>query len=308
MNNEMLEAKEISVEGLEMIGQGFAADVFKDGDKVIKLYNEKRTRREYIERNYRVARYMMNCGLPVVKVYDFISCNDRYGITYEYIDGVDLREYFARNMEERRKCAAIMGDCMRALHSQPVYEKLDAYSDRGYLSILEKNSLIDQKYADQIRRMLDELGGPRVMVHCDFHEGNFMVDKNGKFVMIDLDSTTIGSPIFDLGYVFHGEKELPEEIRKERFGLTEEEMQESIMVMLEHYFDTTDREVLTRYSRIIDHAFRYYRFYENYKLHLKANKPQKEYFDAAYPQLIEELTKLNEEIEQIDWSVLNRQV
>lgn len=300
MNEYCLEPKEISIKELERIGIGRAAEVYKDGDKVVKLYYEQQPR-QMIEQFYKTSCYIMKFDIPVTRNYGFVTCEGRFGIIYDYVNGKSLDVYYEKNKDDQMKCAREMGRLMRQLHSLSADPEGISYTKNGMLSLLGQYGFLTNEQYEELSELLEQMPGPRTMVHGDFHEGNFMMSDQGP-LMIDLDTICTGSPLVDLGYMYLAHKMPSEEQLKERYGITKEEMEEAMLVFLEEYFETKDRQLLLLYDELILHMAGFYEFV--YSLRSQREKGEEAYLrhvQAQYPHAVEELKKTAEMMEKTRW-------
>lgn len=303
--NENISAKKINVEGMELLGKGQAGEVYADGDKVIKLYFYPKTPMERAYYYYAISQHFMKENLPVAKSYDFVEADGRFGIIYERIKGEILPDYFKGGFDEKKKCAAYMGKLMRQLHMANVMDTLSPYEEGPVMGALRMVRVIPEENLQALIDNIKALPGPRVMVHGDAHEGNFMMRNDGP-VMIDLDTVTIGHPIFDISYWLFLKEGTPSETRRNRIGITEEQVEEYLYTAYENYFETTDRTIIDKYIEVMNYAHDFYMALDGFKrFKFKEDKSGVvEYANESYPKALEALKKLSEHVEEIDFSFI----
>lgn len=304
---ENITAEKINVEGMELLGKGMAGEVYVDGDKVIKLYFYPKTPMERAYYYYAISQHVMKEGLPVPKSYDFVEADGRYGIIYERIKGEILPDYFKGGFDEKKKCAAYMGKLLRQLHMAKVKDSLLNFEDSPVIYSLRRVKVIPEEKVQAVIDIINELPGPRTMVHGDAHEGNFMMRDDGP-VMIDLDTVTLGHPIFDISYWLFLKEGTPSEDRRNKIGITEDQVQEYLYTAYENYFDTTDRTLIDKYIGIINYAHDFYMYLDGFR-HFKFKEDKSdvvEYANNSFPKALESLKKLSEHIEEIDFSFINK--
>lgn len=293
---------EIDIESKELIGKGCAAEVYRDKDKVIKLYYDK-TSKDMAEYFYNLANHTMNLGVPVVKNYDFITAKGRYGIVFDYFSGDSLDNYYKKNREDRFRCARTMGEMLRKLHSIDLYEGAKKYTETGIIGAVSKMALLPEDMSKEIVCLIENLPGPKVMVHGDYHEGNIMINEEGPR-LIDLDTLSIGSPILDLGYVYLGHKIKDDAVREARYGVNFDEMKESLFIFLEAYLGIQSRETLEKYDALIDHMMNFLMFIYSLKSASKLGEAAyKAHIEAGCPVALNELRMLNDNMNVIDWRI-----
>lgn len=300
MSEQTLNPIEVNLDNLTMIGKGYAAEVYKDGDKVIKLYHAK-VPKETVLHYYHLANHTMKLNLPVVKNYGFVTAKGRYGIVFDFYSGTSFDNYFSKTKKEQYDCSELMGKMLKELHSIPLCECAHKYTDSGLIAYIRDLHILPDDKMNTLITMIDNLPGPKVMVHGDYHEGNIMIDNNGP-ILIDLDTLCKGNPILDLGYVYLGHKMPEEDKLQEKYGLGLDEMREFLFLFLEKYFETNDRNVIIKYDSIIDHSMKFLWFIYSLPITYELGEEKfKKFVDAEYSKVVNELDLLGKEITDIKW-------
>lgn len=263
----MDDIRQIDVTGLEVVGVGKNAEVFKiDDDRILKLYRET-VNKEVSYSQYMTSKYAYDYGINTAKVYEYVQCGERYGIIFEYIKAQKLAKYMRNSNEDSRVVANKLGRMLAQFHSIKVDSNKIPPLKTVYRSKVERFSkFMTDEQIERAVALIDLLPGKPVVLHGDFHKGNIFV-KDDEFLVIDLDNMSVGSPMFDFIKMYCTEKitetDLPEEMAQyyRAAGITDEMILEYMLSILEGYFGTDDRNTLLEYDAIFTKMSKFYRFY-----------------------------------------------
>lgn len=263
----MPDIKEMDVKGLEVVGVGKNAEVYKlDEERILKLYRETVTE-EVAYSQYLTSKYASEFGINTAKVYDFVKCGERYGIIFEYVKAQKLAKYMANSDVNKEVIANKLGKMLAEFHSIKVDTDMVPPLKTVYRRKVERFSkFMTPEQIERAVALIDMLPGKPVVLHGDFHKGNIFV-KDGEFLVIDLDNMSVGSPLFDFIKMYCTEKitleDLPEDmvVYYKNAGVTDETILEYMLAILEGYFGTKDRDVLLMYDAIFTKMSKFYRFF-----------------------------------------------
>lgn len=175
------------------IQRGNTAEVF-DYDKktVCKLFYQK-IPYEYVQQEYENAKKLMELGIRVPEPMRIIDCDGRYGIVYEKIYGVPMRECMDREgifemfIAEHKKFMNISTN------------RLMPYKD--FLAAMISGNCSDE-IADDFMEEIQVLPNGDFVLHGDYHPGNVMITLDGEFVLIDLLNVCCGPKEYDVARTF----------------------------------------------------------------------------------------------------------
>ena len=92
--------REISVEGLQLLGAGANGRVFKLNDEqIVKVYNPLTNPFEKIEKEKEVAKKAFVKGVPTAISYDVVKCGNCYGAVYEMLHAETVGAVVKKNPE-----------------------------------------------------------------------------------------------------------------------------------------------------------------------------------------------------------------
>jgi len=178
---------------LEVIGQGHASKIYRDGDTAIKLYVDVPS--DWAKDEFDRQKFSIDAGLPVPAVFGVrgISQNAT-ALDMAYIDGRPIMRP-GMSKEERDNAIRTMVGLQRTVHGvcaagQPKQAERLAWR-------IEHTLHLDANVKARLVGLLARLdnGGDR-LCHGDFHPLNILYDGQ-KHWIIDWVDATAGSPLAD---------------------------------------------------------------------------------------------------------------
>ncbi len=193
--------REISLEGLQMIGAGANGRVFKlNEEQIVKVYNPLTNPYEKIEREKEVAKKAFVKGVPTAISFDIVKVGEEYGMVYEMINAKTLGTVITEHPEMLEEYTLRMTRLLKKLHATSF--DTDELPD-GRLSlhihaeIAEKSGLYRPEVIDRLHRFIDDIPVRNTFIHGDFHPGNIMLSGD-EMLLIDMGDSSVGHPIIDL--------------------------------------------------------------------------------------------------------------
>lgn len=191
--------REISIEGLEKIGEGATSEVYRlDQETIIKVFH-KNVQPVMITRETKKARTAFVAGVPTAIPYDMVKVGNQYGTVFELLNAENLLQVMGRDPENAAKYASEFGVKIRELHKLEVdttkFTNIKEYS----VALLPKliGTAATAEEVDLIRQMYEILPDRTTFIHGDCQPGNVML-QDGEYIFIDLSSGGFGHPLFDL--------------------------------------------------------------------------------------------------------------
>ena len=246
---ELLDVKRamrvVSVEGCDIIGQGFYGTVYRtDSETIVKVY-ESPDCLPMIQNEQRLAKLAFIKGVPTAISYDTVRVGDSYGSVFELLKAKSFNDLLKNDPRNFDALMRKYVDFIKTVHSTEM--------DAGSLP-MAKNIFIS--YLDAIRRYISDeqykclnelisgLPDDLHLVHGDLHMKNIMVTDNEP-MLIDMDTISTGQPIFDLQALYVSYIAFPEDDPDNLlsfFGIPDELGKRIWNKIIELYFDTTDEK------------------------------------------------------------------
>ena len=250
------EMREISVEGCELLGKGGNGAVYRlDDETIVKVYFGERNSIEKIKRNREITKNAFVQGVPTMIAFDMVRVGENYGVVYEMINARSFAQEIAANPDKTDEFAHLIVDTLKKLHSTEFEEGALPSSKERFRN--EVQITLDKGYykpreADRLFKMIDTIPERNTFIHQDFHPGNIMY-QNGEIMLIDVDDSGMGHPIFDLAgmylvYVTAAKTKW----KTVDMGITREQFARIWDIVIKEYFGTTSATEIAEINRIIE--------------------------------------------------------
>ena len=193
--------REMSVEGLALIGRGANGVVYRlDDERIIKVYNPVSNTLARIQREKQAARAAFIHGIPSAISYEIVRVGDGYGMIYEMVKASTVGEEVARDPESVDAYAHRMAALLKQLHTTS-FEPGTLPDARealyGWADIAGRSGWYADEVIEKLRRFIGSIPPADTFIHGDFHPGNVMVC-DGELILIDMGDASVGAPVIDL--------------------------------------------------------------------------------------------------------------
>lgn len=202
----------VSVEGCEVIGEGFNGKVYRiDGDNVVKTYKNADALGE-IQHEREVARLALILGVPTAISYDVVKVGDSYGSVFELLNSKSFAKILAKEPEKFDWCVSEYVGMLKKIHGITVPEgKLPRIKQKFIGKVERMKDLLPGDLGEKLLKLVEEIPESDHMIHGDFHTKNIVL-AGDEVLVIDMDTLAVGHPIFDLvsmynAYVGYSEKD-----------------------------------------------------------------------------------------------------
>ena len=236
--------KRVFLSGAEVVGDGYYSTVYRvDKDTIIKVFN-RTSDQDQIERELKLAKEAFILGIPTAISFDIVKVDDgKLGVRFEMLDCQSLKnliiKYPERMTEFLDKYAALLKKMNTTECFNPAIPDIKAH----YLRKLEKiKDYLPKEANEKLVKMFNAIPERRTLIHGDCHFKNIMV-QNGELLLIDMDTLSIGYPIFELAalyapYVAFNEDDPGNSVRF--FGISDEDARALYDSLLVRYFGKDD--------------------------------------------------------------------
>lgn len=191
--------RKVSVDGLELIGEGATAKVYRlDADTIIKVFNSN-VGMNMIENENTKATMAFVSGVPTAISFDTVQVGDCYGTVFELLDAQDLLQVMLNDKEHMLDWVRMFATSVRQMHEIEMDTTKFAnvkQTSLNNLHMLESTVCTPEEVA-KLRKIYENIPDRTTFIHGDCHVGNVMI-QNGELVYIDLSSSGYGHPIFDM--------------------------------------------------------------------------------------------------------------
>ena len=258
--------REISLEGLEVIGGGGFSTVYRlDPETIVKVFTHPTATLESAEKDRMISREVFLHDIPTAIAYDVVRAGDKYGLVYEMIDADTAAGTLAKHPERLQELSIKMARLMKKLHTTEFAP--GTFPDvrdilHKYMQLPFNKGIITAEDKALIDGAIDRIPSRNTFVHMDYHPKNVMLSNN-ELVLIDVGDSGLGHPIADLLVTYahlvfigrmaekHGRGDPAAERHAKTLGLDNKTLAAVWEAMMPEYFGTTDTETLKRYEEII---------------------------------------------------------
>lgn len=190
--------KRVYISGAQVIGEGYFSTVYRiDKDTIIKVFN-RTSDPEQIERELKLAKEAFVRGIPTAISFDIVKVDDKYGVRFEMLDCMPLRDAFINNPEQYESLVERYATLLKKINTTEcddvaipmikykMIEKLESFKDE-----------FEPKVYEKCHKLLSDVPDRNTFIHGDCHFKNIMV-QGDELLLIDMDTLSRGHPIFEL--------------------------------------------------------------------------------------------------------------
>ena len=245
--------RRIYLSGAEVIGDGYFSTVYRiDKDTIIKVFNHT-SDIEQIERELKLAKLAFVLGIPTAISFDIVKVDDgKLGVRFEMLDCMSLQSVYVnhKNVDEYTdKYAALIKKMNTTECLDPALPNFKEVFLGKYQRLQEW--LPKEKY-EQIKKMLEAIPERKTFIHGDCHFKNIFV-QNGDLLLIDMDTLSVGYPIFELAAIHFAYKALNEDEADNSmkfFKISREDAYALYDGLINRYFGKDDQAIKDKIAMI----------------------------------------------------------
>lgn len=183
----------------EQIGRGRLNEVYKSGDKAVKVFAKGYRKADVMNEAYIMSRMEEIEGIRVPKLYDVELINGQYAITMEYIEGKTLAQLMKEEPEKEDAYLQMMMDLQMEIHKcRCMY--LEKQKDKMKRKI--KDSGLEETQQYEILAALDSAPRHKKLCHGDFTPHNIIVTPKGETYVVDWNHATQGNASADIARTY----------------------------------------------------------------------------------------------------------
>ncbi|MBQ7624858.1 MAG: ATP-binding protein [Clostridia bacterium] len=188
----------VSVEGCEVIGEGANGKVYRiDGDNVVKTYKNADALSE-IQHEREVARLALVLGIPTAISYDVVKVGDSYGSVFELLNARSFSKILANEPDKYDWCLSEYVNMLKKIHGTSVPEgKLPAIKEKVLTGVRRTAETLPPDLGNKLIKLVEDVPECNRMIHGDYHTKNIVL-AGDEVLVIDMDTLSVGHPIFDL--------------------------------------------------------------------------------------------------------------
>ena len=190
--------------------------IYRDGDKLIKLFGESYSKSNILNEALGQAR-VAEIGLNVPKIHEVTVIGGKSAIVMDFIEGETLEELLNKHPEKEEEFLSLFVKTQREIHAKK-HLLLTKYADKLRMKILQSDLSASTRYDLAMR--LDGMRRHTHVLHGDFILSNVIIKKDGTPFVVDWSHASQGNSTADgaksyLMLKTYGYDELAEEYRSE---------------------------------------------------------------------------------------------
>ncbi len=194
--------REISTEGLELIGKGGWGSVYRlDEETIVKVYDSPKNLKfpGKAKEESDISREVFKRDVPTAISFSTAKCGEFDAAIYERITGDTLGCEILKHPEGIKKAAANFASLGRKLHHTPapaeIFPDVKDTVIRANAEKFLKGWFNDAEYK-RWNELIKAIPDRPYMVHTDFHYDNVLLQKD-TLMLIDVGGMSHGHPVFD---------------------------------------------------------------------------------------------------------------
>lgn len=172
--------------------------VYRDGDTVIKVFDENYSKADVLNEALNQAR-IEETGLNIPKILEVSKMDGKWALTSEYIPGVTLQQLMDKYPEKKSEYLEQFVDIQMQVHSKtcPLLTKL---KDKMNRKINETDLDATTRY--ELHTRLEGMPKHKKVCHGDFNPSNIIIRDDGTPYIIDWSHATQGNASADVARTY----------------------------------------------------------------------------------------------------------
>lgn len=203
---ELLDVKKamrkLSVENLELIGEGGNGKVYRiDPETIVKVY-KPHVKLSEIERELNCAKQAFMAGISTAISFDIVNCGEGFGVVYEMLNADNLGAKVLKNPSELETYARKYTDLAKEMHHTKTEGMgLPKSKDIFYSRIELAKDAYTTEQIEVLKRIVAAIPDCDTMIHGDYHSKNIMV-QGDDLILIDMGDMSAGHPIIEVANTY----------------------------------------------------------------------------------------------------------
>lgn len=183
---------------LEVLAKREAKTVYRDGNRVLKVFDESFKKSDILNEALNQAR-VEETGLNIPKILEVTKVDGKWAIISEYIEGENLAQLMAENPKKKSKYLELFVDLQMEVHTKraPLLNKL---KDKMMRKISETDLDATTRY--DLHTRLEGVPTHVKVCHGDFNPSNIIIRPDKTPYIIDWSHATQGNASADVARTY----------------------------------------------------------------------------------------------------------
>ena len=172
--------------------------IYRDGDRCIKVFNEKYSKADILSEALNQAR-IEETGINIPKVLEVTMIDGKWAIVSEYIKGKTLAQVMAEDEDNKDKYIEMLVDLQMSVHAC-VCPQLPKLKDKMSRKIADTDFDATTRY--DLYTRLESMPKHKKVCHGDFNPSNIIISEDGTPYIIDWSHATQGNASADVARTY----------------------------------------------------------------------------------------------------------
>ncbi len=183
-----------------VIAQRKTKTVYKENDKIIKLFIENYSKADILNEALNQARVEENTNLNIPKLEEVVKINNRWALVNENIEGNTLDELMKIHPEKEDEYLDLFVKIQLEILSNTV-PLLSTIKDK-FKRKLSQATNINENTRYELLQRLEGMKNHTKLCHGDFNPSNIVIKENGDHYILDWSHATQGNASADCARTF----------------------------------------------------------------------------------------------------------
>ncbi len=233
----------VDLTNTEVIGDGYFSTVYRlDKDTIVKVFN-RTSDPEQINRELFLAKEAFVLGVPTAISFDIVKAGDKLGVIFEMLDCMSLKNVVITYPEKMHEYLEKYAALLKKINTTECFNESIPDIKKKYFEKLEMiKPFLDEAHYSKAYNLLSSIEDRKTFIHGDCHFKNIMV-QNGELILIDMDTLSVGHPIFELAALYAPYCAFNEDDpgnSEKFFGISDENASKLYNALLNLYFGKDD--------------------------------------------------------------------
>ena len=236
--------------------------IYKDGDKIIKLFVESHPKSNVLNEALNHARVEEFSNLNVPKLLEVTRVDNRWALVSEFIEGKTISQLMKENPDNFDHYLDLFVQVQLVVLENKV-SMLNRIKEK-FKRKLENASNIDDNIKYELLQRLEGMKNHDKLCHGDFHPSNVIVQDDGAVYVIDWSHVTQGNASADaartyLLFSMDGKDDVAEKylnLFSEKSGIEKRSVQRWILIVAATQMTKNvpeEQEMLSKWINVVDY-------------------------------------------------------
>ncbi len=190
----------MAVKVVKVLAERKNKTIYKDGDRVIKLFEKKHPKSNILNEALNQARVEEATDLNIPKLLEVTKIKEGWALVSEYVSGTTLAELMDKHPEKMDNYLDIFVNLQLSVLSKRV-PLLSRMKDK-FRNKLKDTNLIDDATKYELEQRLEGMKNHAKLCHGDFNPSNIIITEKGDAYVLDWSHATQGNASGDAARTF----------------------------------------------------------------------------------------------------------